>query len=186
MPVLPNHEVMFEETEAFKADLRGYLEEELEPVVDESDANGPMDREELVGYLQDLRELGVGFDRRQPHSTSATCRGSPSPARSYPACGRRSTSPSRCRSRRCSSSTPPSRRGPRNSINSSAGSASPVWPSRNPTVARTPPARGRRPTRRATRTSSRGRRRGSATVASRTWRSSSPMTPRSVPRTCSS
>ena len=53
---------MFEDTEAFRADLRGYLEAEIEPVVDESDANGPMSREELVGYLQDLRELGVGFD----------------------------------------------------------------------------------------------------------------------------
>lgn len=53
---------MFEETEAFRADLREYLADEIAPVVDERDADGPMSREELVGYLQDLRELGVGVD----------------------------------------------------------------------------------------------------------------------------
>jgi alkylation response protein AidB-like acyl-CoA dehydrogenase len=51
-----------EETAAFRADRRRYLEEEIEPPVDVADRSGPMDREELVGYLRDLREPGVGFD----------------------------------------------------------------------------------------------------------------------------
>ncbi|WP_254535171.1 acyl-CoA dehydrogenase family protein [Halomarina litorea] len=47
---------------AFRDDLSGYLEREIDPVVDERDANGPMSRAELLGYLDDLRDLGVGFD----------------------------------------------------------------------------------------------------------------------------
>ncbi|WP_255197392.1 acyl-CoA dehydrogenase family protein [Halorarius litoreus] len=50
------------DTEQFRQDLREYLNEEIDPIVDEADANGPMSREELLGYLNDLRELGVGFD----------------------------------------------------------------------------------------------------------------------------
>ncbi|UWM54831.1 acyl-CoA/acyl-ACP dehydrogenase [Salinirubellus salinus] len=53
---------MFDDTAAFRAALRDYLEEEIEPVVDEADRNGPMARDELVAYLRDLRELGVGFN----------------------------------------------------------------------------------------------------------------------------
>jgi alkylation response protein AidB-like acyl-CoA dehydrogenase len=51
-----------DEQEAFRGDLRSYLNENIEPIVDESDRNGPMDREELMGYINDLNELGVGFD----------------------------------------------------------------------------------------------------------------------------
>jgi alkylation response protein AidB-like acyl-CoA dehydrogenase len=50
------------DTDQFRQDLRAYLAEHVDPVVDEADANGPMRREELLGYLNDLRELGVGFD----------------------------------------------------------------------------------------------------------------------------
>lgn len=50
------------ETEAFRTELREYLAESVDPVVDEADANGPMSRDELLGYLNDLNELGVGFD----------------------------------------------------------------------------------------------------------------------------
>jgi alkylation response protein AidB-like acyl-CoA dehydrogenase len=46
---------------AFRADLRSYLEEEVEPVVDEADTE-PFTREEMVTYIKDLRELGIGFD----------------------------------------------------------------------------------------------------------------------------
>ncbi|MFC5971643.1 acyl-CoA dehydrogenase family protein [Halomarina salina] len=48
--------------QAFREDLRGYLQEEVEPVVDELDANGPLDRDELMGFIRDLRDLGIGFD----------------------------------------------------------------------------------------------------------------------------
>lgn len=51
-----------DEQEAFRADLRGYLQENVDPVVDELDRNGPMDRDTLMGFITDLRELGVGFD----------------------------------------------------------------------------------------------------------------------------
>jgi alkylation response protein AidB-like acyl-CoA dehydrogenase len=50
-----------DEQAAFRDDLRGYLEAEVEPVVDEADQE-PFTREEMVGYVKDLRELGVGFD----------------------------------------------------------------------------------------------------------------------------
>ncbi len=50
------------EQEAFRGDLRSYLDETIEPIVDESDRNGPMSREELMGYINDLNEIGVGFD----------------------------------------------------------------------------------------------------------------------------
>lgn len=46
---------------AFRDDLRGYLEAEVEPVVDEADQE-PFTREEMVKYVKDLQELGVGFD----------------------------------------------------------------------------------------------------------------------------
>ena len=51
-----------DEQAAFRADIRNYLDENIEPIVDESDRNGPMSREELMGYIRDLNELGVGFD----------------------------------------------------------------------------------------------------------------------------
>lgn len=51
-----------DEQEAFREDIRAYLDENVDPVVDESDRNGPMSREELMGYIEDLNELGVGFD----------------------------------------------------------------------------------------------------------------------------
>jgi alkylation response protein AidB-like acyl-CoA dehydrogenase len=51
-----------DEQEAFRNDLRAYLDENIEPVVDEADRNGPMEREELMGYIRDLNELGIGFD----------------------------------------------------------------------------------------------------------------------------
>lgn len=47
---------------AFRDDLRAYLEAEIEPFVDERDRNGPMNRDELLGYLEELRGLGIGFD----------------------------------------------------------------------------------------------------------------------------
>jgi alkylation response protein AidB-like acyl-CoA dehydrogenase len=50
-----------DQQEAFRTDLRGYLEESVEPVVDEADQE-PFTREEMVGYIKDLQELGVGFD----------------------------------------------------------------------------------------------------------------------------
>jgi len=50
-----------EEQAAFREDLRGYLEAEVEPVVDEADRS-PFTREEMVKYVKDLQELGVGFD----------------------------------------------------------------------------------------------------------------------------
>jgi alkylation response protein AidB-like acyl-CoA dehydrogenase len=46
---------------AFRDDLRAYLRDEIDPVVDELDRNGPMARDELVGYLDDLANLGIGF-----------------------------------------------------------------------------------------------------------------------------
>ncbi|WP_226004004.1 acyl-CoA dehydrogenase family protein [Natrinema salinisoli] len=46
---------------AFRDDLRAYLEDEIDPVVDELDRNGPMVRDELEGYLDDLASLGIGF-----------------------------------------------------------------------------------------------------------------------------
>ncbi len=51
-----------DEQRAFRADLRGYLQENVEPVVDELDRNGPMDRDTLMGFVTDLREFGIGFD----------------------------------------------------------------------------------------------------------------------------
>src|SRR6056297_670084 len=50
-----------ESQRAFRDDLRSYLEREVEPVVDEADQE-PFTREEMVKYVKDLRELGVGFD----------------------------------------------------------------------------------------------------------------------------
>lgn len=50
------------EQEAFRQDLRDYLEAEVEPDVDELDRNGPMSRDRMLGYMDDLRELGVGHD----------------------------------------------------------------------------------------------------------------------------
>ncbi len=47
---------------AFRADLREYLDENIDPIVDEKDRNGPISRDDLLGYLGDLRELGIGFD----------------------------------------------------------------------------------------------------------------------------
>jgi alkylation response protein AidB-like acyl-CoA dehydrogenase len=51
-----------DEQQAFRGDLREYLDDTIDPIVDEADRNGPMDREELMGYIDDLNELGVGFD----------------------------------------------------------------------------------------------------------------------------
>jgi len=51
-----------DDQEAFRSDLRAYLDEQVEPDVDEKDRTGPMSREDLLGYVADLRELGVGFD----------------------------------------------------------------------------------------------------------------------------
>jgi len=48
----------------FRAGLREYLDREIEPLVDERDADGPMDRDELLGNIDDLNDLGVGFDPR--------------------------------------------------------------------------------------------------------------------------
>src|SRR6056297_3442762 len=50
-----------ESQRAFRDDLRSYLEREVEPVVDEADQE-PFTREEMVKYVKELRELGVGFD----------------------------------------------------------------------------------------------------------------------------
>jgi len=49
-----------EDQEAFRADLRSYLEEEVDPVVDEADKE-PFTRDEMVTYMKDLESLGVGF-----------------------------------------------------------------------------------------------------------------------------
>ncbi|MDF9744375.1 acyl-CoA dehydrogenase family protein [Natrinema salsiterrestre] len=46
---------------AFRDDLRAYLADEIDPIVDERDRNGPMARDELVGYLDELADLGIGF-----------------------------------------------------------------------------------------------------------------------------
>jgi len=46
---------------AFRDDLRDYLDAEVDPVVDEQDRE-PFSRTELLEYVADLRELGVGFD----------------------------------------------------------------------------------------------------------------------------
>lgn len=45
----------------FRDDLREYLQAEVDPVVDELDRNGPMERDDLVGFLDDLEEFGIGF-----------------------------------------------------------------------------------------------------------------------------
>ncbi|WP_458185544.1 acyl-CoA dehydrogenase family protein [Haladaptatus sp. NG-WS-4] len=50
-----------DEQRAFREDLRRYLDEHVEPVVDEQDRK-PFTRTELLGYVDDLRELGIGFD----------------------------------------------------------------------------------------------------------------------------
>ncbi|MFD1514039.1 acyl-CoA dehydrogenase family protein [Halomarina rubra] len=50
------------EQEAFRDDLRQYLDSEVDPVVDDLDENGPLDRETLLTFIRDLRELGIGFD----------------------------------------------------------------------------------------------------------------------------
>ncbi|MFC6765855.1 acyl-CoA dehydrogenase family protein [Natrinema soli] len=50
-----------EDQTAFRDDLRTYLESEIEPIVDEADRNGPMTRDDLVGYLDGLHDLGIGF-----------------------------------------------------------------------------------------------------------------------------
>ncbi|RBI59183.1 acyl-CoA dehydrogenase [halophilic archaeon] len=47
---------------AFRDELRRYLQENVDPVVDELDRNGPMDRSTLMEFVADLRELGIGFD----------------------------------------------------------------------------------------------------------------------------
>ncbi|MFB6164208.1 MAG: acyl-CoA dehydrogenase family protein, partial [Haloarculaceae archaeon] len=46
--------------EMFRDSLRDYLENEIEPDVDELDKEA-MTKEEALGYLRDLRELGIGF-----------------------------------------------------------------------------------------------------------------------------
>ncbi|WP_227355069.1 acyl-CoA dehydrogenase family protein [Haladaptatus salinisoli] len=50
-----------DEQRAFREELREYLDENVEPVVDEQDKE-PFTRAELLEYVDDLRELGVGFD----------------------------------------------------------------------------------------------------------------------------
>ncbi|MFB6141728.1 MAG: acyl-CoA dehydrogenase family protein [Halorientalis sp.] len=49
--------------EMFRDSLRDYLENEIEPDVDELDKEA-MTKDEALGYLRDLRELGIGFDPR--------------------------------------------------------------------------------------------------------------------------
>jgi alkylation response protein AidB-like acyl-CoA dehydrogenase len=49
-----------EEQEAFREELRAYLQREVEPVVDEADQE-PFTRDEMVKYMKDLEELGIGF-----------------------------------------------------------------------------------------------------------------------------
>lgn len=49
-----------DEQEAFRQDLRSYLEEEVEPIVDEADTE-PFTRDEMVKYMKDLEQLGIGF-----------------------------------------------------------------------------------------------------------------------------
>ncbi|WP_458209099.1 acyl-CoA dehydrogenase family protein [Haladaptatus sp. NG-SE-30] len=50
-----------DEQRAFREELRRYLDENVEPVVDEEDQE-PFTRDELLSYVDDLREIGVGFD----------------------------------------------------------------------------------------------------------------------------
>lgn len=52
---------------AFRDELRAYLETEIDPIVDEKDRNGPMSRDDLLTYLHDLEELGVGFTPDTAH-----------------------------------------------------------------------------------------------------------------------
>ncbi len=47
--------------EMFRDSLRDYLEDEIAPDVDELDQQ-EMTKDEALGYLRDLRELGIGFD----------------------------------------------------------------------------------------------------------------------------
>ena len=49
-----------EDHEAFRSDLREYLEANVEPVVDEADES-PLSREDLLGYMDELDDLGIGF-----------------------------------------------------------------------------------------------------------------------------
>jgi alkylation response protein AidB-like acyl-CoA dehydrogenase len=50
-----------DEQAAFRDDLRGYMEEVVEPEVDELDQE-PMDRETFLRFAKDLQEFDVGFD----------------------------------------------------------------------------------------------------------------------------
>ncbi|SEN23088.1 hypothetical protein SAMN05216388_1002111 [Halorientalis persicus] len=55
--------MQFDKThEMFRDSLRDYLESEIEPDVQELDKQ-EMTKEEAVGYLRDLRKLGIGFDQ---------------------------------------------------------------------------------------------------------------------------
>lgn len=49
-----------DEQQAFRDELRTYLEAEVEPVVDEADSE-PFTREEMLKYMKDLEDLGIGF-----------------------------------------------------------------------------------------------------------------------------
>ena len=51
-----------EEQKVFRRELRDYLQENVAPVADELDENGPVDRETLLEFMDDLNELGIGFD----------------------------------------------------------------------------------------------------------------------------
>jgi alkylation response protein AidB-like acyl-CoA dehydrogenase len=55
--------MQFDKThEMFRDSLRDYLESEIEPDVQELDKQ-EMTKEDAVGYLRDLRKLGIGFDQ---------------------------------------------------------------------------------------------------------------------------
>ncbi len=55
--------MQFDKThEMFRDSLRDYLENEIEPDVQELDKQ-EMSKEDAVGYLRDLRKLGIGFDQ---------------------------------------------------------------------------------------------------------------------------
>ena len=51
-----------EEQKVFRRELRDYLQENVAPVADELNENGPVDRETLLEFMDDLNELGIGFD----------------------------------------------------------------------------------------------------------------------------
>ncbi|HOJ83623.1 MAG TPA: acyl-CoA dehydrogenase family protein, partial [Bacillota bacterium] len=51
-----------EEQKMFQQSLRDMLEKEFAPIVDERDRKGPLTRDEAIGVMKKLKQVGVGLD----------------------------------------------------------------------------------------------------------------------------